>query len=297
MNAHASAARPLAHRNWGRWGKDDERGAVNLLTPESVAAAARLVKHGRVVSLARPLGRTTPVPSHRPQFAHFMARDGGDDSPAAQAHFSDDVVVLSPHTGTHVDGLAHLWYDEQLYNGFAKTSVRSSGAHRCGIDKLGPIVGRGVLLDVAAAVGEDPLPDDFCITGPILEDCASRQGTEIGTGDTVLIRTGWWTARADLPDQDFSAEPGPDADGGEWLARRDVVAVGADTFAFEALPSRQSALFPVHELLLRDCGIPILEGLALDALATAAAYEFFVVVAPLMLERATGSPVSPVAVY
>jgi kynurenine formamidase len=298
VNIRASAARALAERNWGRWGEEDERGAVNLLTPDSVAAAARLVKHGKVVSLARSLGPTTPVPSHRPPLAHFMTRDGGDDdAPAARAHFSDDVVIVSPHTGTHVDALAHVWYDDRLYNGFAKTSVRSSGVHRCAIDKLGPIVGRGVLLDVCASVGEDPLPDGFRITAAILDECASRQDTNVGSGDIALIRTGWWAARADQADHDFSTEPGPDVDGAEWLANRDVAAVGADTFAFEALPSRERSLFPVHELLLRDCGIPILEGLDLDALAAAAAYEFFVVAAPLMLERATASPVTPVAIF
>lgn len=290
----------MAKRNWTRWGTDDERGAVNLLTPELVVAATSLVTRGRIISLAQPLDTRTPTPGRRCPPAHFMtsvAGDFTDPERTLRAQFSDDTILLATHTGTHIDALAHVWYGDELYNGFPKSSIRSgSGARRCGIDKLGPIVGRGVLIDLVSVAAAHSLAEDAAIGPDDLERCLDRQGVTVQEGDIVLLRTGWWAEHAASAGQDFSREPGPDVNAAHWLAERDVAAVGADNFAFEVLPSSQDSVFPVHEFLLRDCGVPIMEGLALDSLARERVYEFLCIVAPLPITAGTASPVNPIAV-
>lgn len=291
----------LARRNWGRWGSGDERGSPNLNGPAEIAAASRLVRRGEVLSLAHPIDRASPTPPIRPAPAHFMHRDGGDyagrrDRPP-RSQYSDDSILLALHTATHVDALAHVWYGNEIFNGFARETVTSSGARRCGVENLGPIVGRGVLLDVAAAAGSESLPDERQVTADDLERCAAVEGVGVGRADIVLIRTGWWSARAGIAGQTFEREPGPNLAAACWLAERDVAVVGTDNFAFEALPSLvDGATFPAHELLLCDCGTPILEGLALDELARRRIYEFLFVAAPLPLVGGTASPLNPLAI-
>ena len=148
----------MAEQAWGKWGAEDERGALNHIEAEQVRHAAGLVRTGRVMSLAQPLSAATPVPGHRAPMLHFMGRDGGDYAAGGRRpggfQFAEDTVVLPLHFGTHIDALCHAWYDDKLYNGFPSTGTRSTtGAARCGIDKMGPIVGRGVLLDMVAAAG------------------------------------------------------------------------------------------------------------------------------------------------
>lgn len=286
----------LARHNWGRWGERDERGAANLLDAKRVTAAARLASSGRVFQLGLPLGAATATPPRRTAPAHDMDRHAGHYAARTtppRAQFADDSIRLAVHTGSHVDALAHVWYGEQLYNGFPRESVAAEGALHCGVEQLGPIVARGVLLDFAE---EGPLEDDRAITAAELEQRAEEQGVEVGAGDVVLVRTGWWSAYSGRPGQTFEREPGPDLEAACWLAERDVAAVGADNFAFEVMPSGLDSVFAVHELLLRDCGIPILEGLALDELAHEWVYEFLFVAAPLQLVGATGSPVNPLAI-
>jgi kynurenine formamidase len=285
----------FVEHNWSRWGEADERGALNLLTPARVIAAAGLVEQGRAFSLGRPLGLETAVPPARPRPQLTMTRHGGTPPLGRRrvAEFADDDLRVATHTGSHIDAPAHVWYSGQLYNGFPSRSVEPSGATRCGVEQLGPLVGRGVLVDAAA---DGPLADGAAITVDAIERCLQRQGTELAPGDVILIRTGWWGSRAGQADNDWRSEPGPDIDAGCWLAERDPAAVGADNVAFEVLPAAGDRVFPVHELLLRDCGVPIMEGLDLDGLASSQIYEFLFIGAPLAIVGATASPLSPVAV-
>ncbi|MPZ28272.1 MAG: cyclase family protein [Micromonosporaceae bacterium] len=276
--------------NWGRWGPADERGAINLLGPAEVRAATGLVRDGVVVPLAQPINRQTPMPSHRIAPAHFMDRDGADATRSAPFGFADDTLMLATHTGTHLDALAHVWSEDTLYNGFPSGSITSRGARHCGIDRVPPLVGRGVLLDLAATLGQ--LPAGREITAAELERAATDAGVELQPGDLVLLRTGWWP-RAGGTATYFDGEPGPGPAAAAWLAAADIAVVGADNYAVEALPAEQ---FPVHRLLLRDHGVPILEGLDLEALAATGRTAFLLVISPLPLVGATASPVNPVAV-
>ncbi len=285
---------------WKRWGEADERGALNHVSAVQVRQAAALVRSGLVLTLAQPLSSRTPVPQHRSGIQHFMGRDGGDYAAGARKpggfQFAEDTVVMPLHIGTHIDALCHAWYDDALYNGFPGGGTRSTtGATRCGIDKLGPIVGRGVLLDIAAQRG-GPLPDGTVIGVNDLERVAKASGIDVGKGDIVLIRTGWAEDQMRQVPVSFDAEPGLNLEAGLWLAEREIAVLGADNFAVEVLPFEPGTVFPVHQRLIRDFGIPLLEGLVLDKLAASGRTSFMFAASPLPVVGGTGSPISPIAI-
>jgi len=290
----------MAKEAWGRWGEDDERGAPNLIGAAQVRLAASLVRTGQVIGLAQPISDRLPVPGHRAGFMHFMGRDGGDYAAGAKRpggfQFAEDTVVLPLHLGTHIDALCHAWCDDHLYNGFPGSTVRSTTrALRCGVEKMPPLVARGVLLDIVALRGKPADPGDT-ITRDELRRAATRADITLQDGDAVLIRTGWLESQNAANGVDFNAEPGIDVDAALWLAESGVALVGADNFAIEVLPFPAGAVFPVHQRLIRDYGIPLLEGMALRALGEAGATAFLFVATPLPIVGATGSPVAPVAV-
>ena len=285
---------------WNRWGETDERGALNHIASEQIRAAAGLVQSGQVLSLAQPLSPRTPVPQHRAGVQHFMGRDGGDYAAGARRpggfQFAEDTVVLPLHIGTHIDALCHAWYDDALYNGFPGSGTRSTtGASHCGIDKMGPIVGRGVLLDIVAVRG-GPLDDGAMIGRDDLLRAVDLASVEPAKGDIVLIRTGWAEQQALLPPVSFNAEPGLNLEAGLWLAERGIAVLGADNFAIEVIPFPQGTVFPVHQRLIRDYGIPLLEGLVLADLAATGRNQFMFAASPLPVVGGTGSPISPMAV-
>jgi kynurenine formamidase len=290
----------VSQETWGRWGTDDERGALNHIGPDRVRRATGLVQSGHVVNLAQPLSPRTPVPKHRSGIQHFMTRDGGDYAAGARRpggfQFAEDTVVMPLHIGTHIDALCHAWCDDCLYNGFPGRGTRStSGALRCGIDKMPPIVTRGVLLDLAGLHG-GPLDAGASIGRADLIRATEVAAVGIEAGDAVLIRTGWQEAQAGSADISFDAEPGIDVEAALWLAESGVAVVGADNFAIEAIPFPPGTVFPVHQRLIRDFGIPLLEGLVLHSLAEHRRGQFLFVAAPLPVVGGTGSPLTPVAV-
>lgn len=289
----------MAREAWGRWGAEDEIGAPNLIGPEQVRLAASLVRTGRVVSLTQPISERMAVPKHRAGVMHFMGRDGGDYAAGAKRpggfQFAEDTLVLPLHLGTHIDALCHAWCDDHLYNGFPGGTVRSTtGALRCGIEKMPPLVTRGVLLDIVRLRGAVAAPGD-AIGRVELEAAAALAEVTPREGDAVLIRTGWLESQA-LRDVDFNTEPGIDVEAALWLASRGVAMVGADNFAIETLPFPPGTVFPVHQRLIRDHGIPLLEGMVLRPLAEAGGTAFLFVATPLPVVGGTGSPVAPVAV-
>ena len=290
----------MAKEAWNRWGEADEAGAPNLIGPLQVRLAASLVRTGQVISLTQPISDRLPVPGHRAGVQHFMGRDGGDYAAGAKRpggfQFAEDTVVLPLHLGTHIDALCHAWCDDHLYNGFPGSTVRSTTrALRCGVEKMPPLVTRGVLLDIVRLRGEAAKLGD-AIGAVELQQAASMAGVRLQDGDAVLIRTGWLESQDMAREVDFNAEPGIDVEAALWLAESGVAMVGADNFAIEVLPFPAGTVFPVHQRLIRDYGIPLLEGMALRALGEAGATAFLFVATPLPIVGATGSPVAPVAV-
>ncbi|MTD14834.1 cyclase family protein [Nakamurella sp. YIM 132087] len=287
--------------NWGRWGADDQSGALHLVTPEVTRRAVATVREGRTLSLAQPLGPGSPSPGHRAGPARYMTRDAGDYALGARSpggfRFAEDVVQFPTHSGTHVDALSHVWSGDHLYNEHPASSTRSTrGAQRCGAEHLFPVTTRGILVDLVAATGA-PLSPRTAVTHADLERGIAEAGVTPEPGDAVLIRTGWWESDGAAGDH-FSDEPGIDEAAAQWLADRDVALVGADNYAVEQQTDVPG--FPAHLVLLHRYGVPLIENLELaplaGALAAAGRSAFLFVFAPVPLVGSTAAPVTPVAV-
>jgi kynurenine formamidase len=293
-------------RNWGRWGADDEIGTLNLLTGEAVRAAADEIRTGRRLALGIPMDEQGPqtgaIPG-RDNPAHEMIMvDTPLTGDPSNFTTSDDKVVMGLQAATHWDALAHVSYEGQLYNGVPSNVITETGAARLGIDKVRTLVGRGVLLDVAAAKGVDRLPGGYPLTAADLDAAAEHGRVEVGPGDVVLIRTGQmrWFLEGDR-EQYGTPAPGPSLQTVEWFRNHDVAAVATDNITFEVYPSeREDALLPVHLLHLVDMGLTQGQNWNLEELAADCAedgrYAFFLDASPLPFTRAVGSPVNPVAV-
>ncbi len=234
-------------------------------------------------------------PAHAPGFNYFLHRHHARGAPEARTGASG-IVVMPEHSGTHIDALAHQAENLMLYGGVrvddgVQTSV---GFKQLGIDTMAPLVGRGVLLDVA---GEHRLDPAYAITPADLTRAAERAKVEVRQGDVVLVRTGFG-ALWSKPDEYLTAA-GMSAAGSSWLVERNVKAVGADNMAFDVMGPVDPELkvtLPGHLLLLVRAGIPIIENLNLEELAAAKVYEFLFVCLPLKMRGATGSPVRPIAI-
>ena len=180
--------------NWGRWGDEDEIGTLNLVTPEVVRRAAACVRTGRVFPLGIPLGPDGPqlglIKGRINPLRTMIALNDPLSADPDGACSNDDLVVMALQCATHWDSLAHVSYSGRLYNGFPAGSVTTSGAARCGIDKVASLVSRGVLLDVARARGVDRLEPGHALTADDLDAAEEMARTTVGPGDVVLLRTG-----------------------------------------------------------------------------------------------------------
>ena len=308
------AGMPPEPHNWNRWGVDDQRGALNLLTGDIVRSALGAVKHGTVLSLSLPIkgstsssvASTVPHLKGRPLPQHFMSVDGADYEagvrlPAGGRGIADDALVLSPHgTTTHMDALCHMWTGKQIYNGHASSRIRSYGATRCGMENIEGLVTRGVLFDVPAYRGVDVLDPADRIGVADLEAMSARMGITVGQGDAIVIRTGWPTVYAESPERYWGGEPGLSSDGAKWLAARDISTVASDNSAISGLNTQgladETLEDDIHMIFLWRHGIYLLEMLWLEELAKAGQPTFLFVVAPLKIVGGTGSPVNPLAV-
>ncbi len=288
--------------NWGRWGEADERCMANLATEARLKQAATLVKTGKTYSLSLPVqSASVPTFPRRQPPLHMMTLDGGDYAAGLKRHSgtqtADDYIGMHTHGGTHIDALSHVWYGDQIYNGFSSNTIRSGGAKHCGIEKLKHLAGRGVLLDLCAFKGEPFLPLGYVITPADLEGAAAAAGVAVGEGDILLIRTGWLASYDEKqPKEFFRGEPGIGKDAAEWLGARGVCGIGMDNFAIEAVPTEDGTLMPVHRRLIRDLGCYLMELLVLDELAKDGVHEFLFVAAPLLITGGVGSPINPLAI-
>jgi kynurenine formamidase len=291
--------------NWGRWGDDDERGALNLITPETVLEAVRSVRTGKVYSLALPIQREgVPILDYRgaPQRLTLMNQaDPGMFSAFGappDVGANEDVLVMASHSITHMDALCHVFAGGHLYNGHPADSFRThTGAPVCGIDKVGAVAGRAVVLDLPGHFGVEWLEHGYTITGDDLEACAARQGVEVRPGDILLVRTGYvdffaTLAGATPPFQ----QAGIGYDAVEFVADHDVAVVGSDNSAVEVIPFDRGVFLGIHIELLVKLGVHLIEHLRLTELALDGVGECLFVAGPLRITGGTGSPVNPVAI-
>ena len=284
--------------NWGRWGKDDQLGALNLVTPAKRKLALALVHEGVSVSLARDVEKEKAADNGSP-FQHLMDRAGTNNS----GFFAADTYKVSYHgmAHTHLDSLCHMFHHGKMYNGFSQTNITSEGAQKLSIQNLKDgILTRGVLIDVPLLKGVAFLEPGTPIYPEDLDAWEKKAGIKVGAGDVVLIRTGRWARRARTgPWGDkFAGLHGSCA---RWLKQRDVAVIGSDA-ASDVIPSGvEDVSQPIHQLSLVALGTWILDNCDLEAVSIAARqrqrWEFMIFVAPLAVPGGTGSPVNPIATF
>jgi kynurenine formamidase len=295
-------------KNWGRWGPEDQAGALNLITPAKRAAAARLVRSGEIVSCARELP-VHPGPENPTPALHMMvmAGDACDATGVPGLETAMDFVGVAFHgmAVSHIDALCHVFVGGKMYNGFPASDVKSIGAMRNSIMVASEgIVSRGVLLDIPRLRGVPWLPGGERITPADLAAAEQAQGVRVEPGDVLLVAGGRDARR----EQEGPWNP---LEGGlaglhpeciPWLHERDIAVLGSDGIS-DPLPGAgiERWPIPVHQCTLVAMGVHLLDNLMLGRLREACTrerrWEFLFVVAPLRVDRATGSPVNPIAVF
>jgi len=297
--AHAQSWRPPAdnQRCPSKWGAGDERGSGNHMKPETVLRAARLIRTGEVIELGHVLSAQMPISSTRRFDVHtkrtFM-------NPQSNRRGSNEELVTSEigQVGTQLDGFTHQTIENSLYNCFKVDELATrTGFTKLGIENVGALITRGVLIDVAGLKGVDMLPDTYEITVPDLQQALQRQNLTLQRGDAAIVHTGWGKLWARDNARYMKSCPGIGVAAAEWLARQDPMLVGSDNWPVEVAPNPDTQVsLPVHQIMLVVNGIHLLENLKLDELAAKRVYEFAFMMQPLKLKGGTGSTVAPIAV-
>lgn len=300
--------------NWGRWGPDDEVGALNYLTPDEVRAAAARVRRGQTFTLGATLAsdRGDPVfPGRWPPRKYMVAdkagfRAGRHEPLPGGLEYADDYLTGFAQAATHCDALGHMWFDDRLWNGYPADST-NGGMAKAGIEPVGArgITGRCVLLDIARHRGKAALDRGETFDHRTLLDCAAAQGVEIRPRSILLVRTGWLAALSDGRQRVDRAywEPGLtfSRELAEWFQEREIPCLVTDTLANESTyEPRTGVMLPLHAALMRNLGVLFTEVAALDDLAADCAddgqYEALYCASPLKITRGTGGSVNPVVV-
>ena len=296
--AAAGAASGQANESLtSKWGPADQRGAANRITPEKVLEAKSLITRGAVYQLGHVYESSMPLFGTR----HFSLKIPQTFGPMGsnRLEFHDELVSAEiGQVGTQFDGLGHIGVGDIFYNGNNRADfAKPDGFTKLGIENVGPLVTRGVLVDVAAYKGVGRLEGGYEITLADLRGALEKQRMEVRSGDVVILHTGWGSLWK-VDNAAFGATaPGIGLEAAQCLVEREVVLIGADTWSMEVVPNPNPDLqFPVHQLLIPRNGIYIFENLLTEELARDRVYEFAFFFAPLRLKGATGSPANPLAI-
>lgn len=287
--------------NWNRWGKDDQKGAVNLITPAKVKQGASLAKQGITVSLEHIVEtmRSEDVTS---PMNHVMTNTS--ENPVAGAYAMDRYEISYHGYGhTHMDALAHAFMNGKMYNGYPQSTVTKQGASKNDIAVYqNGIVTRGILIDIPWLKGVKYLEPKTPIYVEDLEAFEKKTGIKVSSGDAVFVRTGRWARRAEKGPWNAGAESaGLHASVVPWMKQRDVAILGGDG-ASDLAPSQVEGVSqPVHFLMIIALGVPLFDNCDLEKLAETAArlnrWEFMFTAAPIAVPGGTGSPLNPIAVF
>jgi len=280
-----------------KWGAGDQRGSGNHMKPESVLKAARLIRTGEVFELGRVLSESMPMPNGR-RFEILTKRTRNDPGTNHRASNEELVVSEIGQVGTQFDTFSHQMIGTSMYNCVTLDQVATrSGFSKLGVEQVGTLMTRGVLLDIAALKGVPMLADNYEITVQDLQAALAAQKMTLSPGDAVIINTGWGQLWGKDNARYQRVSPGIGTAAAEWLAKQDPMLVGADNSAVEITPNPNPQLAgPVHQIMLVVNGIHLLENLRLDELASKRVYEFALIVEPLKIQGGTGSTVAPVAI-
>jgi len=292
--------------NWGRWGDDDEQGTQNLIDDAALRRGLAAVGAGRHVSLAIPLDQTSPqeggAPGRIAPLRTMLSINQSYTGVAGDASFNDDTVVMAMSAGTHIDALGHVSYGGFLYNGFPDSTVSAgAGLTRCGADKIGPLMSRGVLLDLPAAMGVERLEPGYALTVDDLDAAVELARVTLEPGDIACVRTGQMQLQHEGKTTKYNHDsPGLSAQTIPWIYDHDLGAVFTDTYVYEVWPPEDwAALMVVHMIHLRDMGQLQGQNFDFEALAAECAadgtYEFLFTAVPEPFTGGCSAPVAPVA--
>ncbi len=291
--------------NWGRWGKDDQKGTLNLITAAKRKQAATLVKEGFPVSLSRDAATVKDIENSTP-YEDVMIRDGSDRTSAS------DRISVQFHglSHTHLDSLAHHFVDDKMYNGYPRkdyVTMQGGAAKNSIINIKDGVFTRGILMDIPRLKGVEYLEPGTPIYVEDLEAWEKQSGIKVSAGDAVFIRTGRWVRRAKLGPWETSKQAGLDPSVIPWLKKHDIALLGSEAaLGVRPLPSTIQISNPdddqpVHNFVLYALGMPLFDDCDLTAVSAAAAarkrWEFLLTAAPLALRTGTGSPINPIAVF
>jgi len=287
--------------NWGRWGKEDQLGALNLITPDKRKSAAKLVRAGVCVSLARDVEKEKALDNPSP-FEHDMVLFGrGTDSQWTADKFSVQYHGLAH---THMDSLCHLIHNDKLYNGFSRDQVGPQGAEALDIRNVKEgIFTRGILVDIPLLRGTRFLEPRTPIYPEDLDAWEKYAKVKITSGDVIFIRTGRWARREVTGpwDAEHDGAAGLHASCTKWLKARDIAMLGSDACS-DVVPSGIEGIdFPVHLLTLHAMGVHIFDNCDLQEVSKTAEklgrWEFLLTASPLAVAGGTGSPLNPIATF
>jgi kynurenine formamidase len=304
--ALAAGAAPVRAQSWqppadsarcpSKWGAGDQRGAGNHMKPETVLRAARLIRTGEIFELGRVLSSGMPFFGTR-RFDVYTKRTVMNPGSNARGSNEEMVVGEIGQVGTQFDGFSHQTIGNSMYNCFKvdEASTRT-GFTKLGLEQVGGLMTRGVLIDVAGLKGTEMLPDTYEITVADLQQALQRQSLTLQAGDAVIINTGWGRLWGKDNGRYTKSSPGIGVAAAEWLARQDPMLVGSDNWGIGVSPDVDPQVNnPVHQIMLVVNGIHLLENLQLDDLTAKRAYEFALMVQPLKIQGGTGSTVAPIA--
>ena len=290
--------------NWGRWGDDGRRGALNHLTRDRIAAALRLARTGETVSMSQPLRTEAGIDMPEPA-DHHMTMLTDVDIGSGSLRFAKDYVGVDYHNEghSHIDAFSHVAFDGLLFDGKPDRSVTSEGALAGDIEVLRDgLVGRAVLLDVPRVRGVRWVEPGEHVFREDLEAAEREQGVSAGPGDILLVRTGHARRLAELEPWDTrEAKAGLHPTTALFLAERQISVLGSDGNNDTAPSTTEGVAFPIHVLAINAMGVHLLDYLQFEDVVprceAEGRWEFLFVAAPLRVAGGTGSPLNPVAIF
>jgi len=303
----AVAAGAVAAQGWrppaenqrcpSKWGAGDERGAANHMKPETVLRATKLIRTGEVIELGHVLGTGM---ANNPARVFSMITKRSAQAPGVNQRGGNEEIVTTElgQVGTQFDAFPHQMIANRMYNCLKLEDVETrSGFSKLGVEKVGMIFTRGVLIDIAAFKGVEMLDATYEITPTDLQQALAKQNLSLQPGDALIINTGWGKLWGKDNARYMKAMPGIGIAAAEWLAKQDPILVGSDTAPVEISPNPDPQLsLPVHQIMLVVHGIHLLENMKLDELAAKRVHEFALTMQPLKIRGGTGSTVAPAAI-
>lgn len=287
-----------------QWGAADQIGAANLLTTERRLAALASIRQGRIYDISHDVYMGAPyMPPNQTPFLISTFSSWRDSirrrrkmGATNDAGTNLERIEMTAHVGTHIDALGHFSKGEMLYNNTPAADVVTDwGLARLGIEHVPPMITRAVLFDVAAATGGAHMQPGQTVTADHLKRAADAGGFAVQPGDVALIRTGWGRYYEADNARYLQGEPGIDVPAAKWLIDQGIVAIAADNMAVEVLPNPDKGLMmPVHAYALAECGVYLVENLALEELAADRVHTGCLILLTTKIRGATGAPVRPI---